>query len=78
LTNLIDIDIYYANLNSFLAHVSDNTNLTSIVISENGPAGGNPLVRISGTYDEITSLLAYLYPNDTDHVSYLASRITQS
>ena len=44
------------------------------VISENGPGGGNPLMKFIGTYDEISSLVKE-YDGLNDDFDFIMSSV---
>lgn len=57
---------------------AESYGLTSEVLQEHGPAGGNPLVRLTGPYDNLTDYVWCEYCSDDENTAeFLASLIKE-
>jgi len=70
----IEIDISHEFPLETLQEITNQYNLKSEVISVNGPAGGNPLISLTGTRNHLSSFLMTEYLNDIDDVELYLNR----
>lgn len=60
----------------FAAQLASRHRLTSTVIDENGPAGGNPLIELSGNLDDLKSMIRE-YDCENGDFDFFVNRITE-
>ena len=74
-THIIELDFSHEYSFGELLDDIQPYNLTAQIVELDGPAGGNPLLSLSGTYDNIFQYLHNAYCHDLDDALYHAEDI---
>lgn len=73
----IELDIYYGDNGEhrqIARQLAKKFNLKCELVQEVGPAGGNPLYRFEGRYEDLVEML-WDYDGDNGEVEFLSSLI---